>query len=165
MTGQDRSHDRDASSHGATGDRGIDGLGEALRTMFAVTDPVPPATLAAASAAFLWRDVDAQLAALTSDSLIETTGPAVRGTPPRMLTFTTDTLTIDLEVAEFDGQVRILGQLSPARAADVRIDWAQGSRSVAADARGRFSAERLSAGWLRVSVESAERCHTEWIRI
>jgi hypothetical protein len=142
-----------------------DELGEALRRILAVADPVPGAARAAASAVFSWRDIDAQLAALTSDSLTELAGAVVRGTPPRMLTFTTDALTIDLEVTELDGQVRILGQLSPARAAEVSVEWADGSRSVTADVRGRFSVQRLPSGWLRVGVASAGRCHTEWFRI
>src|SRR5215468_8608540 len=94
-------------------------LGDALRAMFVATDPVPPAALAAAKAALAWRDIDAELAELTRDSLTAPPLASVRGTPPRLLTFTTETVTIDLEVTDETGLVRMLGQLSPANSAEV----------------------------------------------
>jgi hypothetical protein len=144
-----------------------DEFGEALREMLAVVDPVPTSARAAASAALSWRDIDAQLATLTSDSLTELVGPAVRGTPPRLLTFATGTLVIDLEVTAESGEVRLLGQLTPAAAADVTIEWAGGSRSVTTDARGRFAADGLPIDWLRVGVGGADasRSRTEWFKV
>jgi hypothetical protein len=141
-------------------------LGDALREMFAATDPVPPAALAAARAALAWRDIDAELAALTRDSLTAPPLASVRGTPPRLLTFATDAVTIDLEVTDETGLVRMLGQLSPAHPAEVTVEWDGGTRSVTADALGRFTVEDLPVVFLRVRVGAADGSpsRTEWFK-
>ena len=142
-------------------------LGDALRAMFAATDPVPPAALAAARAALAWRDIDAELAELTRDSLTAPPLAAVRGTPPRLLTFATDAVTIDLEVTDETGLVRMLGQLSPANPAEVTVEWDGGTRSVSADPLGRFAVDDLPVVFLRVRVGSegdGPLSLTEWFK-
>lgn len=142
-------------------------LGDALRAMFADTDPVPPAALAAARAALAWRDIDAELAALTRDSLTAPPLVSVRGTPPRLLTFATDAVTIDLEVTDETGLVRMLGQLSPANTAEVTVEWDGGTRTVSADGLGRFAVDDLPVAWLRVRVETVgdgPPSRTEWFK-
>lgn len=144
-------------------------LGLALRAMLAEADPVPHEAMVAASATFAWRDMDAALAALTSDSLAELPLATVRGTPPRLLSFATDDVTIDLEVTAEAGTVRMLGQLTPARAADVVVEYAGGAQDGRADAMGRFSIDGLPVGWLRVAVTTGDdepvRSHTEWFKV
>jgi hypothetical protein len=141
-------------------------LGEALRSTLAVADPVPAAELAAASAALGWRDLDAQLATLTADSLDGEALLAVRGDEPRLLSFATGEVAIDLEVTNGPGGVSLLGQLVPAVAARVVVEYAGGSRGTAADERGRFGVRGLPDRWLRVRVqgEGQARSHTEWFR-
>ena len=88
-----------------------------VRAMFDETDPVPEFLLDAARATFSWRTIDAELAELTNDSLLE--GAAVRAARvPRLLTFTSDVATLVVEVAEHVRGAgigrRLLGQiLSP----------------------------------------------------
>ena len=70
-----------------------------VREMFDEADPVPEFLLDAARATFSWRTIDAELAELTNDSLLE--GAAVRAARvPRLLTFTADVATLVVEVAE-----------------------------------------------------------------
>jgi hypothetical protein len=138
--------------------------------VLAETDPVPREALAAASAAFGWRDMDAALAALTTDSLTHAPAVVVRGTPPRLLGFATDTVTVDLEVTTEDGAVRMLGQIAPAQPADVVVEYFGGVLEAFADPIGRFSVDGVPIGWLRVGVttggEAAPvKSHTEWFRI
>jgi hypothetical protein len=84
-------------------------LGEAVRAAKAV----PPEFTAAGQAAFTWRTIDAELAALTFDSATaETAVAAVRAeeASPRFLTFAGSDLTIELEI----GTDSIIGQVVPA---------------------------------------------------
>ena len=144
-----------------------DELGERLRTMFATDDPVPSAAIEAAKAAFGWRNIDAELAALISDSLTAAVPAPVRGTPPRLLSFATEAVTIDLEVTAEDGTARILGQLAPAQPAEIVVDYIGGQRTTEADPMGRFSVDGLPVDWLRVVVtvgpDRARSC-TEWFK-
>ena len=141
-------------------------LGEVLRTTLADADPVPAAELAAASAALGWRDLDARLATLTADSLGAEALAAVRGDEPRLLSFATGDVAIDLEVTTGPGGVSLLGQLVPAVPARILVEYAGGSRDAGADERGRFGVRGLPDRWLRVRVEGEGRArsHTEWFR-
>lgn len=142
----------------------MDELGEALRTVLAAVDPVPDAARRAAHDAWEWRDVDAALAALTSDSLTEPVGATTRGTPPRLLTFESGAITIDLEVTADADRVHVLGQITPGRATDVTAMWPGGAKTVASDERGRFTMGDLPVEWLRLSVAGDEPARTEWFR-
>ena len=141
-----------------------DNVEDALRAVLAAVDRVPEAALAAANAALGWRDLDADLALLTSESGLELSH--LRGGPPRLLTFRSGQRVIELEVSSTAGTTRLLGQLDPPGEADVTIESAQGSRSTRADSRGRFSVVGLSDSWMRVIVTHADhpdaRTATEW---
>ena len=141
-----------------------DNIEAALRAVLAAGDRVPEAALAAAKAAIGWRDLDADLALLTSESGLGLSH--LRGGPPRLLTFRSGQQVIELEVSSAAGATRLIGQLDPPAAADVTIESAQGSRSARADSRGRFSVVGLSDSWLRVIVSRADhpdaRTATEW---
>ena len=135
----------------------------ALTALFATVDPVPAATMTAAYDAFEWRDFDAELASLTFETAADVSHAHTRGEAPRLLTFTGENITIDLEVANEGGTVRLLGQLDPPRAADVRAEWAGGSVLIRSDTRGRFQMVDLSTGRMRVSVQLDDaRVATEW---
>jgi hypothetical protein len=135
----------------------------ALTALFATVDPIPAAAMAAALDAFGWRDIDAELASLTFETAADQSLAHTRGEAPRLLTFTCQDVTIDLEVAADDGAVRLLGQLDPPRAADVRAEWAGGSVSIQSDARGRFQLVGLPVGRMRIAVLLDDaRVATEW---
>jgi hypothetical protein len=146
-----------------------DDLGAALHSLLAAVDPVPEAAMQAAYAAIGWRDLDSQLARLTSDTAGERELVHLRGQPPRLLTFRSGSTTIDLEISAQDGTVRLLGQLDPPVAATVAVQSAAGQETaVVADAHGRFSADGLPDERMRVIVDftedSRERAATEWFR-
>jgi hypothetical protein len=89
-------------------DRLLAALDDALGTAHAV----PPEFVEAGKAAYAWRTIDAELAALTYDSATDAElVTATRAEPAtlRALTFASAGLTIDLEVTPDE----ILGQFSP----------------------------------------------------
>ncbi len=114
-------------------------LAQALRGW---TEP-PPEVVEAAKGLFTWRTVDAELAALTFDSLLDDEPSVVRSTeaPPRMLTFETATLTVEVEVdtgAATPPGRRLVGQLVPAQTAVVELIGSSSTMQVTADDLGRF---------------------------
>lgn len=111
-------------------------------------DRVPAMLVEAARAALRWRDPDAALAALVAE---EFTAPAVRGAPPRLLSFTVDAVTIEVEVSiGQEGRVRLLGQIGPVAAMPVEVRHTDGAWTGQTDPLGRFAADDLPAGPLRV---------------
>jgi len=143
-----------------------DDVEAALRAALAAVDRVPETALAAAKAAIGWRDLDANLALLTSESGLELSH--LRGGQPRLLTFSGGQTVIELEVSSVAGVARLLGQLDPPGEADVTIESAAQSRSTRADSHGRFSVVGLNDSWMRVIVTPADRENartaTEWFR-
>jgi hypothetical protein len=140
-----------------------DGIAAALAGMFAAIDPIPPAALAAALDAYDWRDLDLRLAELTFETEADQLLTHTRGSAPRLLTFAVDDVTIDLEVAIEGGEVRVLGQLDPPQAAEIRAEWDGGGALVESDAAGRFQIDDLPAGRLRIVVViGTTPIATEW---
>ena len=95
-----------------------DELLDALRDALVTTEEVPRAFVEAGKAAFVWRTIDAELAALTYDSAWDSPAvPAIRSESAtlRSLTFASDGWTIEIELTP-DG---VLGQLDPPEAGTV----------------------------------------------
>ena len=144
-----------------------DDLLDRLRGMFTQADPVPPLVLGAARDSYGWRTIDAELARLVADSLMATA--SVRGSAARLLTYHAGDLTIEVEVTEIAGRLRVLGQVVPPQAARMHADQ-QGSAGgrvaeVSADALGRFVFGDLSPGptRFRCARESGgPPVQTEW---
>jgi hypothetical protein len=132
-------------------------------------DPPPDAVLEAARASLTWRTIDAELAALEFDSVVDLATTAVRSSEgPRLLTFAAPGLSIEVEVSPIGPRRQLVGQLVPAQPARIDVRHAGGVTTVRADQLGRFGADAISAG--PVSL----RCHlgdspsslpvvTEWI--
>ncbi len=119
-----------------------------LRRVFAAIDPIPQPVQIAARAAIEWRTIDAELAALVSDSIVDEPLLALRGSAePRMLTFEASELTIELE-AESAGAdaLRLVGQLVPPQPAQIAIRHGDDLIATHADDRGRFVADGVGAG-------------------
>jgi hypothetical protein len=137
-----------------------------LRELLAAVDRVPQAALRAANSAITWRDPEAELARLTAESGLS--APSLRGGEPRLLTFRASHAIIELEISSEDGAARLLGQLDPPRPAAVTIESATRSLTTRADGHGRFSADGLVSGWIRVVVAPSdsddERTATQWFR-
>ncbi|MFJ7152449.1 hypothetical protein ACIQVT_30370 [Streptomyces sp. NPDC100445] len=137
-------------------------LEEELRQAAAVLDPVPAELLQSALDAYALHDLDARLAELTFDSLVDAL--PVRGAvdAPRMLTFRAGAVTVDVEVTA-DG---LIGQVLPPQPARIEVlGGPRDARPVEADALGRFTGHTPPAGpfALRLST-GAEVIVTEWLR-
>jgi GNAT superfamily N-acetyltransferase len=143
-----------------------------VREMFDEADPVPEFLLDAARATFSWRTIDAELAELTNDSLLE--GAAVRAARvPRLLTFTADVATLVVEVAEHVRGAgigrRLLGQILSPRPAEVDVRHAAGTLSVTADEFGRFRFEEVPPGPISLACRfggaTQPQLVTSWVTI
>jgi hypothetical protein len=141
---------------------------------------VPAEVVDAGRNSFGWRTLEWDLAQLTADSLLA--GAAVRGEPPRLLTFQAGGLAIEVEVSELAGRLRILGQLVPAQPARVRADQppagqradqppAEGAATSLADELGRFAIPDLPPGPTRLACQllgpdgepAGTEIHSEWL--
>ncbi len=140
--------------HDASGD---DDLLRELRAVVGQVDPVPPEMVAAARASFIWRTIDAELAQLTSDSVLDADRmAAVRGVgTPELLTFEASGLTVEVETAVGPDGLRLLGQLVPAQPAHIEIRHGGGTTAVDADDMGRFTAAGLRLGPISVRCRTA----------
>lgn len=95
-----------------------DELLDALRDALTTAEEVPRTFVEAGKAAFVWRTIDAELAALTYDSAWDSPEPmAIRSESAtlRSLTFASDGWTIELELIPGG----VLGQLDPPEAGTV----------------------------------------------
>jgi hypothetical protein len=143
-------------------DRLMAALGEAVR---AARD-VPPEFTEAGKAAYTWRTVDAELAALTFDSAVEAAAPALRAeeASPRFLTFAGAELTIELEI----GPDSIVGQIVPSQAGHVDTCPASGAAATAElDEIGCFIIRPLPASPFRLHCHTATGVSvlTTWITL
>lgn len=118
---------------------------------------VPREVIEAGKAAWAWRTIDAELAALTYDSAADPDllGAGTRAEPAslRALTFTRADLTIELEVTG-DG---LVGQITPARAGEsvvVRIGTA-GAAFARTDELGFFAIRRVPTQPFRLLIRTA----------
>jgi hypothetical protein len=137
---------------------------EELRAAVLRLDPVPPQLETDAMQAFALRTLDAELAEIAFDSWAEQAATRVRGAgAPRLLTFRAGTVEVELEVS---GR-RLLGRVVPAGETDVRVQRRDGERVVRTDALGRFTADALDPGPLRVRVapRALGPVVTSWIRV
>jgi len=134
-----------------------------LRAMFGTADPVPPLVLAAARDSYGWRTLDAEIARLVADSLLTTS--QVRGSTARLLTYHAGDLTIEVEVTDVAGRLRVLGQVVPPQPARLRADQQGSSAEASADALGRFTFGDLAPGPTRFRCTrdvGGPVVHTEW---
>jgi hypothetical protein len=139
-----------------------------LRALAEVADPLPPEVTFAAKGSFAWRRVDADLAELTFDSLLEDAALAgVRGADTvRLVTFEAGDVSVEVEITEAGDRRRIIGQLVPPQMAQVEIRTEADHREVDADELGRFAADQLPPGpaSLRCRLSSTGRMvETGWV--
>lgn len=139
-----------------------------LSTLLRSVDPVPAHVVEAARASIGWRDLDSELARLTADSML--VGADVRGEQGRLLSYEAGDRTIEVEVGESGGGLRIIGQLVPPQAARVRVEQPAGSVEVTADPLGRFTVRDLPPGLTRFACQplaaddqpAGSAYHSEW---
>ena len=129
-------------------------LWQEIRTVYDLVDPVPPEVTAVAYHAMAFRTLDAELGQLVSDSAEERlVGVRDAEGPGRLVTFESDTLTVEVQVSVLGADRRLVGQLVPPSPAEVRVEWPNDSTSVHADDLGRFSIDAVPAGPVRLVCE------------
>jgi hypothetical protein len=142
-----------------------DELLEALRDALATGEAVPQAFVEAGKAAFVWRTIDAELAALTYDSDWDARTPTLvrsESATLRSLTFASDGWTIEIELTP-DG---VLGQLDPPEAGTVTARDDSGElASAEIDDLGFFALRPVPTAPYRLvcSIESGITILTGWV--
>jgi hypothetical protein len=131
-------------------------------------DPPPADLVERSKQLWTWRTIDAELASLGRDSLIEGPEPALRSAEqPRLVSFQTPACTVEVEVADGAGGRRLVGQLDPPEPAELQLRTADGgSVSGRADELGRFvialptARQRAS---LRCVLPDGSAVETAWV--
>jgi hypothetical protein len=134
-----------------------------LKLLTAALDPVPRRVVDAGRASFGWQSIDAELAELVYDSVVDEELVGARGGSARQLTFEAPGVTIELEVAPGTGRVN--GQLVPPAEADVEVCHPHGTLSVRSDRLGHFRADGVPEGPISVRCRAAagQAAHTDWV--
>lgn len=153
-----------------------DRLLEELRALTARVDPVPEHVTSATKAAYTWRTIDAELAELaevaelTYDSAVDESAlVGVRGADgPRLLTFETADVSIELEVTADATARRIVGQVVPPGPWTVEVRHAGGIVSAEVDELGEFIAEGIEHGPASIRLhghapDSEQLIATDWL--
>ena len=149
-----------------------DELEDELRRLAAGREPVPAELLQAAVEAFGWRDIDAALAELVFDSLVDSDEASlVRGPPgQRLVSFAAGGMTIDVEVTSAGAERAVMGQIAPPQRATVEIRHRREVVTVEADELGRFFSGPLPAGPARLRLRpppggTGPAIVTDWIAL
>jgi hypothetical protein len=145
-----------------------DELFEELRAVLRRTDPVPAEVTDFAKTALGWRRLDAELAELLEDSVLESESAALaRGTAGlRSLSFRSGELTIDVEVQPG----MLLGQLAPPPAAatiELQAENGDVAATAESDGLGRFRLALEGEGRFRLRIlrDGAAPVETSWFSL
>jgi hypothetical protein len=128
---------------------------------------VPPEFVEAGKSAYAWRNIDAELASLTYDSVRDTgRTPSLRSETAsiRALTFTSAHVIIELEVSEDS----LLGQVIPAREGTVEVQTRDGAAAtVPVDKLGWFPINPIPASPFRLRYHATDGIDvlTGWITL
>lgn len=140
-----------------------DALLDQLRAAVQHAGTPTPIMIAAGAAAFSWRSVDADLAALTHDSLTEESVLVRSSAAPRSLVFEGRQLSVELDETD-DG---LVGQLVPPSSGEVTLlgpEVALGRAQV--DELGCFSFPTSAVGLVRLRCETPSGVlMTDWFRL
>lgn len=136
-------------------------LHEALRT----AAEVPAGFVDAGKAAFAWRTVDAELAALTDQFSADEalSGTRAERAGVRALSFHASGISIELEVTSD----ALLGQLVPPRSGQIEVQVQDGTGPTAsADETGWFVIRPVPTKMFRLRVRTAaDNVVTEWVTL
>ncbi|MFF4503112.1 hypothetical protein [Streptomyces sp. NPDC001401] len=136
-------------------------LEEELRRAAAILDPVPAQLRQIAVEAFALHDLDARIAELTFDSVVDAI--PVRGATdvPRMLTFHVGGVTVDVELTAQG----LMGQVLPPQTAGVEVlSGPQAGSPLTTDDMGRFTYGEPPAGPFALRLRTGEGVLvTDWL--
>ena len=140
-----------------------DALAAELGSLLRRSNPMPASILAAARGAFAWRTVDAELAVLRRDSLLEPTA-GVRGGADRQLTFESGGVSVEVDV--LDGGRRIVGQVVPPQPGAIDVEGPHVTSAAEADDYGQFVLD-VSNGPARLRFSGADgrSVVTDWVTL
>jgi hypothetical protein len=140
-----------------------------LRTVASVVDGVPAHVVEAAKATFILRDLDAELAALVSDSVEDGADPVLTRTDgtldaTRTLTFEAGDRTIDVQVTATESSRRLVGLATGFGPGDVTLERVDGPDvSAPIDPVGRFALDAPpGAARLRIVAADGTTVVTAW---
>jgi hypothetical protein len=139
----------------------------ALREALSFRRAVPADFVDAGKHAFAWRNIDAELAELTYDSLTsveDALSMRAETASIRALTFTSPRLTIELEVVGDS----LLGQIVPGQPAVITVQPRSGASTVVdVDDIGRFLMQPMPAGLFRLGCRTVTGMETVtgWITL
>jgi hypothetical protein len=144
-------------------------LAELAMAIRPLTDP-PPAVVEAGKQLFTWRTIDAELAELAYDSVLDDSLVGVRSAgTPRIISFEAGSLTIEVEIDATPGARRLIGQLIPASAAELELSSADADPVVGqADELGRFAlplSRQVRRASLRCVLPDGRTVQSAWIPI
>jgi hypothetical protein len=138
-------------------------LEEELRRAAAILDPVPAQLRQIAVEAFALHDLDARIAELTFDSLVDAI--PVRGAMdvPRMLTFHAGGVTVDVELTAQG----LMGQVLPPQTAGIEVlSGPQAGSPLTTDDMGRFTYAEPPAGPFALRLRTGEGVLvTDWLTV
>lgn len=117
---------------------------EGLASVIATADPIPLDLLQSLRASLGRRAVNADVAELIYDSVLDGPGDARSLRSGRQLSFQGPTLSVELEVVP--ERRRVVGQLIPAVHGEVEVRHGCGADLVTVDNLGRFAVEDLPKG-------------------
>ncbi len=125
-----------------------------LASALLAAEPVPQSVRVAARAAFTWRSIDEELAALVADSWERpSVGVRTVDQDERELTFRAPAAEVELLVTGGDS-ARVVGQVTAPGPGMAKIEHADGSAEVVPiDVLGRFALPLLSPGPVRVVLD------------
>lgn len=135
----------------------LDRLADAIKA----ADPVPPAVVAAAKAAYEFRRLDEELATLVADSLVDD-GVLVRHelSSTRLVSFVAGQVGVEVELL---GNGGLFGAISPPAAMIVKLETAHSVTTLTSDDLGRFHAE-VPPGRCRLHIGDGDALVvTPWI--
>ncbi len=144
MSDEPREQDPPDPSEEGSGD--ADALLDELRDVARRLDPVDEETRLAARSMFAYRDLDAALAELTFDSLLDAPLVAVRSqaTTARQLSFDAGAFQIEIEVVAEGDRRRLVGQCVPSGEVEVEVWSAIGPETGATAGGGPLPAEPVA---------------------
>lgn len=141
-----------------------------LRAIAGRADPVPPAAILAARSAIAWRTMDAELAELTYDSVLDDSLAAVRTSETtRLVTFEAGDAQIEVQVATLAEKRRLVGQVVPPRGGSLEVNARDTVRlETTVDELGRFAIEAVPAGPIRLLFrpdDGGADVRTDWLLV
>jgi hypothetical protein len=130
-------------------------------------DPAPGLCYDLARAAFILRDLDSQLAALTHDSAVDS-GDLVRagGEPGvRLLSYEAGELTVELQVSAHGAGRAVLGEVNGGAVARLAVQTNGATIDVVPDELGRFRLDDVPAGPFRIRLVTVDgrSIRTSWV--